>query len=1043
MKTYRVTVFDSEGSNPRLRWWVPDSHAPVERSLVVDEVKSWVAEVENSYRVGGLGLDVLGKRLFNWLDGPTDRWVSRAREQEQGFALQIDGSEGLRALPWELLYANGFLSVARHHPVEPIRTSSDRKPQARNPPNRPLRVLFMACSPLEVAPVLDFEAEEAAILQASTGRVDLVVEESGSLAGLNDLLGRFGQGYFDVLHLSGHAVIAETGPCFVMESPEGARRDASAQDIARAIGPNWPGLLFVSGCSTAVAIDGGAASSMAEALVEAGAPCVLGWSLPVGDVAASTLAATLYRELGDGANVARAVGAARADLFDAASPYWHLLRVFSDLSPIGQLVTTRGTKDRPLLHARPAGRSFSDRQGPLKVADGSSFIGRRRELQRLLRELRPDNPADGPQIAVLRGMGGLGKSALAARVLERMETTHQHHRVWEGKLDPHGVTSLGLRLTDPDLDQRVTELMNRPAPLSDRLGWVLSGPLSNTPCVFVFDGFECGNLDEVEEGQRVCTADALEVIGAFSRAIKNFASASRLIITSRYGFPLPADIGVTTVDVGPLAGVDLAKRLQLTQHLGPPSPPSKLADQNVKSAIKAAAGVPELIARIDELLGSQEDPETSALSAIEEEQRNYRDEIGLEQLLHSQPKNRKQILALAAVYEIAVPIEAIVAVCPPGTTQALVEKSVDVGLLQSGIHPGNGEQRYLVSDLLRPLLTAMAEAPSADDWLLVRRVALDFLHELWVARGQEAELQEVRRLAKECGNLKIEGDLDAQLAGRQMFGVAEQSAEVATVVEVEAARHSPVPRAPADLWLVLKGEPLGPVIRWNRLSLETPKNGEIRHLTATSGALIAAQDGQQLRVASVNRVTGRTAEWHTTIGLAPLGPGTVLAIDTAGSVDVAFVWAGENGTDIYRGRRSDSSLEHVRKLAAEHASAAVLHGVRALFAVPNSRSNLGECPAFPELAVTSMVAACANGVLLVLACGVSQGGQQSSWVERSGRVRQQVSPGSAIELHLSSREPPSLVAASGTPVDWSSDVLAVTAYEHWSSPIISRPAGKE
>ena len=31
---------------------------------------------------------------------------------------------------------------------------------AKGPPNRPLRILFMACSPRDVEPVLDFENEE-------------------------------------------------------------------------------------------------------------------------------------------------------------------------------------------------------------------------------------------------------------------------------------------------------------------------------------------------------------------------------------------------------------------------------------------------------------------------------------------------------------------------------------------------------------------------------------------------------------------------------------------------------------------------------------------------------------------------------------------------------------------------------------------------------------------------------------------------------------------------------------------------------------------
>src|SRR3712207_1342042 len=103
----------------------------------------------------------------------------------------------------------------------PVRTASSRDRGARVAANRPLRVLFMASSPIEVEPVLDFEGEEAVILDAATGRVEVVVEESGSLAGLASVLEWFGAGYFDVLHLSGHGFIGPAGPRFVMEDENG------------------------------------------------------------------------------------------------------------------------------------------------------------------------------------------------------------------------------------------------------------------------------------------------------------------------------------------------------------------------------------------------------------------------------------------------------------------------------------------------------------------------------------------------------------------------------------------------------------------------------------------------------------------------------------------------------------------------------------------------------------------------------------------------------------------------------------------------------
>ncbi len=150
-----------------------------------------------------------------------------------------------------------------------------------------------------------------------------------SIEGLQATFDTFGEGHFDVLHLSGHAAITVEGPRFVMEDDIGRREDASAADIADAVGHRWPPLVFLSGCRTGGASDEGDVASMAEALVIAGAPSVLGWALPVGDHAASRLAAELYRGLAGGSGRDRAVANARRLLFVEANRFWHLLRLYA------------------------------------------------------------------------------------------------------------------------------------------------------------------------------------------------------------------------------------------------------------------------------------------------------------------------------------------------------------------------------------------------------------------------------------------------------------------------------------------------------------------------------------------------------------------------------------------------------------------------------------------------------------------------------------------------------------------------------------------
>jgi hypothetical protein len=110
----------------------------------------------------------------------------------------------------------------------------------------------MATSPLGIEPVLDFEAEEGRILEATARpEIELKVEESGCLTELGYLIDDYGKGYFDVLHLTGHATITANGePRFYTETETGELYLASATDIAEKLQFRLPQLIFLSGCRT-------------------------------------------------------------------------------------------------------------------------------------------------------------------------------------------------------------------------------------------------------------------------------------------------------------------------------------------------------------------------------------------------------------------------------------------------------------------------------------------------------------------------------------------------------------------------------------------------------------------------------------------------------------------------------------------------------------------------------------------------------------------------------------------------------------------------
>ena len=164
----------------------------------------------------------MGRRLFDWLDGSGQGWLRTELNalRGEGLTVRLDAGHRLRHLPWELaLGGGGLLAADVARPFCPVREVA-RNGRGWPVANRPLRALFMAASPEAVNPLLDYEAEEAQILAAAgEAGVELVVEEQGSLGGLRRRLRDHEAGWYDVLHITGHAHVSSGGrpPCAVRD----------------------------------------------------------------------------------------------------------------------------------------------------------------------------------------------------------------------------------------------------------------------------------------------------------------------------------------------------------------------------------------------------------------------------------------------------------------------------------------------------------------------------------------------------------------------------------------------------------------------------------------------------------------------------------------------------------------------------------------------------------------------------------------------------------------------------------------------------------
>jgi len=208
----------------------------------------------------------------------------------------------------------------------------------------------------------------------------------------------------------------------------------------------------------------------------------------LGASGAGYAAAALYQALAAANSLPEALALTFQALLQGQARDWHLLRLYVAHTLPGALVTPLRQPERQPAPKPSVASTFLDPEGRVKVATRESFVGRRRPLQRSLRVLRdPSTEALG---VVLTGMGGYGKSSLAARICDRLPDFER--LVWIGAVDEPALTSkLADWLDNPDLRQLVTDDQEE---LKYRLRKVFRAlaaqPTPPKPLLLVLDDFE-------------------------------------------------------------------------------------------------------------------------------------------------------------------------------------------------------------------------------------------------------------------------------------------------------------------------------------------------------------------------------------------------------------------------------------------------------------------------------------------------------------------------------------------------------------------------
>jgi hypothetical protein len=715
METLHLSLKGLNDTQVELRYWRDKPSAYEQKILAIAEISDLIGQSELDYYVLRPNLVSMGQRLFNWLDGE-GRWLSRAIQgcAAEGLVLAISPDAKLAHLPWEIMHDGTKFLVQKPYPlVMPLRWL-DQPIQDRPPQKRSLQVLFMAASPENVEPVLRFEEEEAAILGITKDLpLTLRVEESGCVEELKKLWRRYPEDTFDVFHLTGHADHQRTppyAPFFITESLTGDRQDITAEDLLQVFQVRRPRLIFLSGCRTGEAGQDGSVPSFAEALVQRGMPAVLGWGRPVLDTTATQAGAFLYEQLAAGCQLVQALALTYQNLIKREVKGWHLLRLYVRGEVWGAVVNPPGfyqPRNEPVQY------QFLDDEQRIRVAPPEEFVGRRRILQSGLRTLR-----QADKIGVLfHGMGGVGKSTVAARLLERLPE-YQPIVIYQGLdaaklerlLNQQCTSSVGLDILNSELPlmQRLTDFLNRG----------LNDP--QKPFIFVLDDFEA-NLEARSDGAQVLRAEVVEVLNAFLQAVTRSKVAHRILITSRYDVRLPElNERIERVPLSSLRGADLQKKCDRLTAFQPQS----TIDTSLQTQAKVLAdGNPRLLEWLDRVLRDGETEPQVIFEAMAGRAKEFRESILAETLLNQQSAELKDLLTRMQVFELPVPKSAIAAIVPPTSALELsLERAIALGLVEC--NRSEGETMYRLPRILIPLLDTI-EDPA------LFQLGLNELYRLW------------------------------------------------------------------------------------------------------------------------------------------------------------------------------------------------------------------------------------------------------------------------------------------------------------------------
>ena len=506
---------------------------------------------------------------------------------EEEAALIREAASDLLSLPWEILHdGKGYLSQGANG-VRVRRRLPNRERMPVTQANLPIRVLLVSPRPEVVDdqgnPVgyIDHRISAKALVQAveelGEDLVKVDILQTPTFSAMKEALKRAREEStpYAVVHFDGHGVYdRRVGLGYLCFEAHRDRQKlgkrllelVSAQELAAEMRGYGIPLIFLEACQTAQATDDPMAS-VAARLLEEGVGSVVAMSHSVLVETTRRFVESFYRTLAAGKRVGDAmltgqivlyddsyrgkkIGAGNLELQD-----WFVPVLYQDEAD-PQLITLTLGRDAARLDRVRRQKAF----GQLPEEADHKFVGRSRQLLHLERLLHQE------PYAVIRGSGGLGKTAMATEIARWLVQSGRFERAVFVSVEPQNVQDvkgvlqvIGRQLMTGYLVVQYGDDLTAALQPIERA-------LRDFPTVIVLDNLE-SVLPDHEGSNPAGVADVTELL-ALCQKLLAADDRCRLLFTSREPLPVPFTKARCTLELGRLSETEAIQLVEqvMAQH---------------------------------------------------------------------------------------------------------------------------------------------------------------------------------------------------------------------------------------------------------------------------------------------------------------------------------------------------------------------------------------------------------------------------------------------------------------------------------------------